>query len=430
MATRQTKGFYKNIEGKETYQVGDQDKAAKKPETDASIVMDISSEKKNLKRIFLNKEKGLTKLTGNVFVDNFNKLNDWIIEHNKVKIQDLATMFRLLAVMINAGIPLIKSLNTLALQMEKNPKLQKTLFDLAKSVENGQSLSSSMGDHTDIFSDAQVGAVKAGEESGQLNKTLVDLASELEKTASISGKVKGALIYPIVIICIMIAVIILMMTLVVPQLSELFTSSGKELPMITQYMISTSNFIMNYWWALLLGVIGFFAGVGFWKSTKTGKYWWDFMMLKIPIFGKLIQKSALSKFSHSFGNLLSSGVPIVKSMEIVAAGMGNEVYRKRFLLTAEDMKAGIPIAENLSSSSLFPSMLVNMVEVGEQTAQLENVMKKVADFYDDEVDTAVKALTKIMEPLIIVLVGITVGGLVAAIMLPIMQLTDLTETIV
>jgi type IV pilus assembly protein PilC len=427
MAVRQAKGFYHDIEGNETFKMSDQNQNVKK--TDAGIVMEIAGEKTNVQKIFLSKQKDLTGLTGNPIQDTFTRLNQWIVEQNKIKIKDLATMFRLLAVMINAGIPLIKCLNTLGVQQEKSPKLARVLFELAKSVEDGRSFSHSMDDHKEVFSDSQIGAIQAGEESGQLNKTLLDLATELEKTAAINGKVKGAMVYPMVVLVILGAVIGLMMTFVIPQLKGLFTSTGKELPAPTKIMMSISDFTISYWWLILLFIVGAVSLIKMWKSTKTGRYYWDLMILKTPVFGALVQKTVLSKFSRSFGNLLSSGVPIVRAMEIVANGVGNEVYRRRFLLTAEDMKSGIPMAENMSSSKLFPTMLVNMIEVGEQTAQLENVTKKVAKFYDDEVNTAVKALTKIMEPMIMVLVGGVVGGLVAAIMLPIMAMTDIAGSL-
>ncbi len=425
MAVKQSKGFFRDIEGKETFEL----KGGQKKAGEEGIVMEIGGDQKQVERIFLHKDKGITNLTGNWFIDTYNRFNEWVIEMNGVSTRDLATTFRLLAVMINAGIPLIKSLNTLGVQWEKKPKLARTMFALAKSVEGGKSLSLSMQEYPKIFNDAQIGAVQAGEEAGQLNKTMLDLASELEKNASIAGKVKGAMIYPAAIILIMFAVIVLMLTMVVPQISKLFTESGKELPLPTQILISASDFVIGYWYILLGGLVGLISGIIAAIRTKTGRYYFDYFMISMPVFGPLLRKSLLSKFAHSFGNLLSSGVPIVRSMEIVAAAVGNEVYRRRFLLTAEDMKSGIPMAENLSSSKLFPTMLVNMIEVGEQTAQLENVTEKVAGFYDEEVDEAVKALTKVMEPLIIVLVGITVGGLVAAIMLPIIQLTDLGETL-
>ncbi|MFC1747983.1 type II secretion system F family protein, partial [Pseudomonadota bacterium] len=185
-----------------------------------------------------------------------------------------------------------------------------------------------------------------------------------------------------------------------------------------------SNFSLNYWPVIIIGVIGFALGFGAWRKTRTGRYIIDYIKIKLPIFGPVFQKGALSKFSRGFSDLISAGVPIIKSIEILSASVGNEVYRRRLMLTAEDMKRGIPMAENMSESPLFPTMLVNMIEVGEQTAQLESVTEKVADFYDEEIDTVVAALSKIMEPMILVIIGVSVGGLVAAIMLPIMQLTE------
>lgn len=437
MAERQTKGFYQDLEAHETFELGgaDTQKNTKVIGENSELkqsgfVMNIGMENTKKKdKVFLAKSKLNSRLTGNAILDSFTKLNDYLIDHSKIKTKEIAVVFRLLATMINAGMPLIRSLNTLGVQAEKNPKLQRVLFDLAHEIETGSSLSKSMEKYPEVFSEAQRGAIQAGEASGSLNKTLRDLATESEKSAAIVGKVKGAMVYPVVILTLMIAVIFLMMILVVPQISGLYSETGKELPLVTQYLMKMSDFTVAYWWLMLLLAIGAFSGLSAWKRTKTGRYYWDLMILNIPVFGDLVKKSVLSKFSYSFGNLLSSGVPIIKAIEIVATAVGNEVYRKRFLLTAEDMKSGIPMAENLSNSKLFPSMLVNMIEVGEQTAQLENVTQKVAEFYDEEVSTAVAALTKIMEPLIIVVVGITVGGLVAAIMLPIIQLTDITSSL-
>ncbi len=428
MAEKQTKGFYQDIEAVDTFKVSPKEgseQAKIEQAKEEGLIINIGLDRKKVEKIYLKKVATTSKLTGNAIIDAFIKLNDYFVEHSKIKIKDVAVIFRLLSTMINAGIPLIKSLNTLGAQAEKTPRLQKVLFDLAHQVEAGSSLSKSMGKYPDVFSEAQLGAVQAGEASGQLNKTFKNLAEESEKSAAIVGKVKGALVYPVVILVIMFGVIFVMMLLVVPQISGLYTEAGKDLPVATEILIKMSDFTVAYWWLIILGVIGLIAGIITWKRTKSGRYYWDVMLIKLPVFGNLVQKSVLAKFSYGFGNLLSSGVPIIKAIEIVSMAVGNEVYRKRFLLTAEDMKSGIPMAENLSNSKLFPSMLVNMIEVGEQTAQLENVTQKVADFYNEEVTNAVNSLTKIMEPLIIVIVGITVGGLVAAIMLPILQLTSL-----
>jgi type IV pilus assembly protein PilC len=432
MTERQTKGFYQDVESQETFTVGQESGQnavglPKKPTlAEGGLVMNIGLDAQKNKKVFLNKSGFTSKYTGNSIIDTYRKFNDYLIDHNRIKVKEIAVTFRLLATMINAGIPLIKSLNTLGVQSDKNLKLQRILFDLAHQIESGNSLSKSLEKYPDVFAPSQIGAIQAGEASGQLNKTFKNLAEEAEKSASIAGKVKGALIYPVVILALMFGVIFLMMLLVVPQISKLYVDSGKELPIATTILIKMSDITVAYWWAMLAGIAAFISALTTWKKTKSGKYYWDLFLLNVPIFGDLVKKSTLSKFSYAFGNLLGSGVPIIRAMEIVSSAVGNEVYRRRFLLTAEDMKSGIPMAENLSNSKLFPSMLVNMIEVGEQTAQLEMVTQKVAEFYNEEVNNSVNALTKIMEPLIIVVVGVTVGGLVAAIMLPIIQLTDIT----
>jgi type IV pilus assembly protein PilC len=387
------------------------------------ITLNIAEAKGN--KILLRKQEGSMDYTGNFVVDSFKKVNDYLIDHSKVKLRDKATFFRLLAVMMNAGLPLIRSLNTLGVQSEKSPHLAKILFDLARQIEGGRSLSDAMADYPDVFAEAETGVVRAGEASGQLNKTLRSLADEIEKSASVTGKIKGALVYPLVIMILLISVIFLMMIMVVPQMTKLFTQTGAELPLPTRILIGLSDFSVNFWPFILGGLAASIFGIGVWKKTRSGKYIWDYMKLKMPVFGSIMQKGALSKFARGFSNLMGSGVPIIKSIEIVAHSIGNEVYKKRLLLTAEDMKRGIPMAENLSESSLFPKILVNMIEVGEQTAQLETVVLKVAEFYDEEIDNVVASLTKIMEPLILVIIGVTVGGLVAAIMLPIIQLTNI-----
>ncbi len=411
--------------------------------SDKDQVFDIKSEKddKNKDRIVLTIEGTEPKkillqdnvspvsLTGNPIIDYFNKINQSFIDHSKIKVKALASFFRLLSVMLNAGLPLIKSLRTLAVQSEKNPKLSKVLYKMADLVESGKSLSGAMSEFPEVFQEAQIGVVKSGEVSGQLNNVLKSLAEQLEKTASITGKVKGALIYPIVILTLLVIAIFLMMIMVIPQLTSLFSQVDQELPLPTRILIAVSDFSVNYWYIVILGVVGFFVAFSLWKKTRSGRYIVDYMKLKVPIFGNVIQKAILSKFARSFSNLMTSGIPIVKAIEIVAESVGNEVYKRRFMLTAEDMRHGIPMAENLSNSKLFPTMLVNMIEIGEQTAQLDTVMLKVADFYDEEIDTVVAALSKTMEPLILVIIGVTVGGLVAAIMLPIMQLTNVAGSL-
>lgn len=393
-------------------------------ENEKQIVLNIAES--SGKKILLRQQLSAVTLTGNPVIDTYRRVNQFMIDHTGIKIKEKAVFFRLLSVMLNAGLPLISSLRTLGVQSSKNPKLAKILYAMAGSIEGGKSLSEAMGEFPDVFDDAQIGVVKSGEASGQLNKVLKSLAEQLEKTASITGKIKGAMIYPIVIMCLLVVAIFLMMVMVVPQLTKLFSQTSSELPLPTKILIGMSNIAVNYWPFVLLTLFLLVIGFGYVRKTRWGRYWLDAAKLKVPIFGVVIQKGVLSKFARQFANLMGSGVPIIKSIEIVAHAVGNEVYKRRLILTAEDMKKGIPMAENMSESKLFPKMLVNMIEVGEQTAQLENVMVKVANFYDEEVDNVVASLSKIMEPLILVIIGLAVGGLVAAIMLPIMQLTDMS----
>ncbi len=421
MPEKQAQGFGQSEE-KQMFNLKDQNKNAASDEGQ-QIVLNIADAKN--KKVLLHSHDDFA-ASGNPLVKGYRFVNDYLIDHSKIKVRVKATFFRLLSVMINSGLSLIKSLRTLGIQNEKTPKLSRALFDMANAIETGTSLSGAMAIYTDIFNPAEIGMVRASEASGQLNHSLKDIAEDEEKTASINSKVKGALIYPIVVLGLLTVVIFVMMVAVIPQLSKLFLETGHDLPLPTQILIAVSNFTSTYWYIVIGAFFAVIQGVLIWKKTRTGKYAWDLMKLKIPVFGSIMQKAVLSKFARALSGLLTSGVPIIKSIEIISDAVGNEVYKQRLFLTAEDMRRGIPLAENMANSDLFPTMFVNMVEVGEQTAQIEGVMLKISEFYEEDVNNSVNSLTKIMEPLIIAVIGITVGGLVAAVMLPIIQLTNIT----
>jgi len=349
-----------------------------------------------------------------------------MVSKSGVKVKEKANFFHLLSVMINSGIPMVKALKSLVAQMDKSPRMAGIVATLAETIENGGSLSGAMMQFSDIFPDAEVGMIQSGEASGQLSRVLSNLASDTEKSYMITAKVKSAMMYPIVIFILLLGVIIAMMVYVVPKLSDLFATLGGDLPLVTKVVVATSNFLINNGLLLGLGVFALVILFMFLKKTSEGRYLFDKFKLKIPIFGILLQKSYLSKFARSLSNLLDSNVSIVKTLEITANSIGNEVYKRRLLLSIEDIKQGIPLAENLSDSDLFPPMLVNMIDVGEQTAQLDEITAKVAGFYEEEVDTAVAGVSKIIEPVILIFVGLTVGTVVAAIMLPIMELANLS----
>lgn len=358
----------------------------------------------------------------------YKKINTYLVSHSSVPVKEKATFFHLLGVMVNAGIPMVTALKSLVTQMEKSPRLQSILRSVAENIEAGDSLSESMLSYGDVFTDSEIGMMESGEASGQLSRVLENLATDAEKAYSIKSKLKSAMIYPVVIFVLLIAVVSGLMVYVIPKLKELFASAKGDLPMITKVVVAISDFMVNHGLLLLLIVAAIIGFLMFFKKTDTGKYFFDKLKISVPIFGILFKEAYLSRFARSLSNLLDSNVTIVKTLEITANSMGNEVYRKRLLLAMEDIKQGIPLGENLKSSDLFPPMLVNMIDVGEKTAQLDEIMAKVAVFYEDEVDTAIAGISKVIEPVILVVIGLTVGTVVASVMLPIMKLSSLSSS--
>ncbi len=392
------------------------------------VILNIQEDKSNA--IVLDKS-GLVadKSSGNPIVDWYNKVNAYFLANSSVKVKDKATFFHLLSVMINAGIPMVMSLKSLVAQMSTSPRLQMVVKDLAERIEAGDSLSVSMIPYPQVFSDPEIGMVESGEASGQLSRVLENLATDAEKAYNIRSKVKSAMIYPIVIFSLLLVVVSGLMIFVIPKLKELFASAKGDLPLVTQIVVGISDFMINHWLVLLVAIGGLAVFFSIFKKTDTGKYTLDKLTLKLPIFGNLYKEAFLARFARSLSNLLDSNVSIIRTLEITANSIGNEVYKRRLLLAVEDIKQGIPLAENLTDPSLFPPMLVNMIDVGEKTAQLDEITAKIAIFYEEEVDTAVEGISKIIEPVILIVIGLTVGTVVAAVMLPIMKLSSLSSSL-
>ncbi len=403
--------------------------------TTGSESFDLANVKENKDHVVLNiqevKAEGIVLDKGKKknMKDWYEHANRFLAKFSKVRLQDKSQFFHLLSVMLNAGVPMIKALKSLAMQQEKSPKLQVIITDLAAEVEGGKSLSKAMAGHGDIFDDKEVGMVESGEVSGQLSKVMANIAKDTEKAYTIKHQVKSAMMYPIVVMCLLVAVVIGMLVFVVPQLTDLFATNEAELPALTKAVVATSDFLINK----KLTLIGIVAAISIFlmvfKKTDAGKLAMDKFKVNVPIFGKLFRKAYLSRFARMLSNLLDSNVSIVRTLEICADSVGNEVYRRRLKLAQEDIKQGMPLAENLTESDLFPSMLVNMIDVGEKTAQLGEITEKVADFYEEEVETSVKGISKIIEPLVLIVVGLAVGLIVAAIMLPVMQLSDVAGVV-
>jgi len=363
------------------------------------------------------------------------RLNEWVILHSPLKLKEKVTFFRLLATMINAGVSLIKALNILQ-EQTGDAKMKRICQRLAAKIEMGQTLSDGLGEFPNVFYSAEIGMVKSGEASGRLNQVLLTLADEAEKGAKLKRKIKGAMMYPLAIIIVVIGVFIAVTVLVIPKMRATFEEAGASLPSSTKVLIGVSDFLRGTFLGipntllLVLALIGAYILLKIWKKTPNGRFIWDSFLLKIPVFGMLRRKLILAQFARSISTLTQSGISIVKALLITADVVGNETYHRRITLISDDVKQGITIAENIQGNvKMFPSMVVSMIAVGEQTAQIGEVTAKIADFYEDEVDTMAKNLSSLMEPMIIVLIGIVVGYMVTAIMTPVLQLSEVATGI-
>jgi len=361
------------------------------------------------------------------------KFDEYLVAHSNIKTKELVVFFRLLATMLNAGVSLVKSLKVLA-QQTSSKKLKKVLGTITTNIENGQSLSDSMREYPDIFNGAQIGMMNSGEASGKLNQILLQLAEQVERSSGLKSKIRNAMLYPGLIISFVVVAGLIMMYYIVPQITAVFADANVELPLSTQIIVKFSDFLQ----ITTLGVpniVNVFLGIFFvvsvffkWKKSVFGKKIWDKIILKMPLFGVLTKKSILAQFCQNLSSLTSSGISIVKSLKIVSEIVDNSVYQKRILMIAEDVKRGIPIGENLKDDTeLFPVMVASMISVGEQTAQLDAVTEKIAVFYRDEVDDMVKNLSSLLEPFIIVFIGVGVGFLVTALMRPIMMMSEVAS---
>jgi type IV pilus assembly protein PilC len=339
----------------------------------------------------------------------------------KVSADEMAMFTKQFATMLEAGLPLMDALNTLYVQT-KNRTLKRTIGRMAEDLEGGYTLADAMRRHKNVFPDLYVNMVEAGEKGGALAEILLRLAEYLEKTADLQRKIKGAMIYPIIVITVAIVATIALLVFVIPTFSELYASFQADLPALTKIVIGLSNFVKKY----ILFIIGIFVaiivGIRLWYNTDPGKETIDRILLKIPIIGDLIHKQALSRFSRTLSTLLRSGVPLLDSMEITAKTTGNRVVQHGVEKARNAIREGSTISAPLQKSGIFPPLVVQMVSIGEQSGNLDEMLSKVADFYDKEVDAAVDALTSAMEPLIMVFLGGIVGTMVIAMYLPIFKL--------
>jgi type IV pilus assembly protein PilC len=344
----------------------------------------------------------------------------------RVKTKDLIVFTRQFSTMIDAGLPLIQGLDILANQ-EENRTFKKVLMQVKLDVEGGSSLAEALKKHPKVFDNLYVNLVAAGEMGGILDTILQRLSAYIEKNAKLVSKVKGAMIYPTTILAIAIVVIIIMLVFVIPVFAEMFTDFGSELPGLTQVVVNLSDFLRNNWIALIGIFGGFFFAFRKWKSTDRGEYLFDKYLLKVAVIGDLLRKVAVAKFTRTLGTLITSGVPILDGMDVVAKTAGNRIVEEAINNTKQSISEGKTIAVPLEESGVFPPMVCQMVAVGESAGSLDAMLEKIADFYEDEVDAAVDALTSLIEPVMMLFLGSSVGTMLIAMYLPIFKIAGAIE---
>lgn len=341
----------------------------------------------------------------------------------RVKLNALVIFSRQFATMVNAGINILKCLDILEAQT-KDPVLTPIIVEVRKDVVGGASLTDALAKHPNAFSKLFVSMVRAAEAGGILDLILDRLAVFLEKEQEIIGRIKGAMVYPICVLIFAILMVIAMFIFVLPTFKEIFDGSGAELPLITRILFMLSDLLRGYWYLLPTIPLGIFFGFKQYYKTEQGHWNLDKMKLRIPIVGELVQKMAISRFSRTLGTLVNSGVPVLRALEIVAETAGNVVIARAVDQARASVREGQRISDPLAASGMFPQMVTQMMDIGEETGRMSEMLIKIATFYDNEVDVAVKALTSLIEPLLIIFLGGIVGFIVGSIMVPMFTLIN------
>jgi type IV pilus assembly protein PilC len=340
----------------------------------------------------------------------------------KITAGDIAIFTRQLSTMMTAGVPLVQAFDIVG-RGHDNLAMQELLLAVKADVESGTALSPALSKHPLHFDDLTCNLVAAGEAAGILENLLDKIATYKEKTESLKGKIKKALFYPAAVIIVALVVTAVIMIFVIPQFESLFRSFGGELPAFTRAVISMSNWMQNYWWALMGGIIGgVYALIYVWKRNRKFRQAIDRMMLRLPIIGVILNKAAVARFARTLSTMFAAGVPLVEALESVAGATGNTVYGDAVLRMREDIATGQSLQLAMKQQNIFAHMVIQMVAIGEESGSLDHMLAKVADFYEEEVDNAVDALSSLLEPFIMVIIGTLVGGLVVAMYLPIFKM--------
>jgi len=339
----------------------------------------------------------------------------------KVKTKDIAIFFRQFSVMIDAGLPLVQCLEIMAANQE-NPTFQKTLTAVRTTVEGGATLANAMRQHPNVFDDLSTNMIEAGETGGILDIILQRLATYVEKAVRLRAAVKSALIYPVSVVSIAVLIVGALLKWVVPIFSNLFAGLGVALPLPTRIVMGLSAFVGHFWWFFIGGTVALVFGIKQIRKHPKGKYLFDKMLLKLPVMGTLLRKIAVARFTRTLGTLITSGVPILEGLAITARTSGNAVLEEALMKVRKAIEEGRTIVDPLKESGVFPNMVTQMIGVGEATGAMDAMLQKIADFYEEEVDAATKDLLALLEPAIIMMLGVSVGGIVISLYMPLFSM--------
>jgi type IV pilus assembly protein PilC len=339
----------------------------------------------------------------------------------KVPTKDIAIFFRQFSVMIDAGLPLVQCLEILGANQE-NPSFQKCLTGVRTSVEGGSTLANAMRNYPKIFDDLTTNMIEAGETGGILDTILQRISTYVEKSVKLRSAVKSALIYPVSVIGIAVLVVGALLKFVVPIFANLFVGLGVALPAPTQFVIGLSNFIGRFWWLIIGGVVGFFFAIKYIRQNPQGRLAVDKVMLSMPVFGMLLRKIAVARFTRTLGTLITSGVPILEGLSITARTSGNAVIEQALMKVRKAIEEGRTIVDPLKECGIFPNMVTQMIGVGEATGAMDAMLQKIADFYEDDVDAATKDMLTLLEPVMIGFLGVAVGGIVISLYMPLFSM--------
>jgi type IV pilus assembly protein PilC len=340
---------------------------------------------------------------------------------SKVKTKDIAIFFRQFSVMIDAGLPLVQCLEILAANQE-NPTFQKTLTGVRTTVEGGATLANAMRQYPNVFDDLSTNMIEAGETGGILDIILQRLATYVEKAVKLKAAVKSALIYPVAVVSIAVLIVGALLKWVVPIFANLFAGLGVALPLPTRVVMGLSALVGHFWWFFVVGAVALVFGLKQIRKHPKGKYAFDAVLLKLPVLGLLLRKIAVARFTRTLGTLITSGVPILEGLAITARTSGNAVLQEALMKVRKAIEEGRTIVDPLKESGVFPNMVTQMIGVGEATGAMDSMLQKIADFYEDEVDAATKDLLAMLEPLIIGLLGVTIGGIVISLYMPLFSM--------